>query len=179
MGVGGRRRRPIATASGRGLALGVLAAGLACATPWSLEGGRWRHRERGYSIEAPGAGWQPVEVSGADLAFQRPEGAMLTLATRCHTPLAEPRILARHLVIGLHGPIRRASRAVRVDGHAGWLERWDVQGPGGARQLETVTAVVAGCVVDFVLLESVPPGSQADFERWWGSFRWPAGEEEP
>jgi hypothetical protein len=171
MGVVGSRGQPVA-ASGRGFAVGVLVC-LACASTLRLEDGRWRHGALGYSIDALAPGWVPLELDGVDLAFRGPSGATRSLSTRCHTPLAEPPVLARHLVIGLPDRSRLEARAVLVDGRPGWLQRYEVTVDASTRQLTSVTTVVRECVIDFVLVEPrAAPGSAQEFERWWGSFRW-------
>ena len=171
MGVVGSPGRPVA-ASGRGFAVGVLVC-LACASTLRLEEGRWRHGVLGYSIDAFAPGWVPLEVDGVDLAFRGPGGAVTSLSSRCHTSLAEPQILARHLVIGLRDRTRLEAGAVLVDGRPGWLQRYDVTVDASTRRLTSVTTVVRECVIDFVLVEPHPAsGSAQEFERWWGSFRW-------
>lgn len=171
MGGLGSRGQPVAV-GGRGLAVGVLVC-LACASPLRLEEGRWRHGALGYEIDAPAPGWVPLEVDGADLAFRGPDGATQSLSSRCHTPLAEPRILARHLVIGLPDRSRLEARAVLVDGRPGWLQRYEIRVDASRRRLTSVTTVVHECVIDFVLVEAdAPGGAAAEFDRWWGSFQW-------
>jgi hypothetical protein len=148
---------------------------LAVASTVMLEGGRWHHRGLGYSIEAPAAGWQPLQVEGADLAFRGPGGFTQSVSSRCDTPLAGPRTLARHLVVGLPDRSRLEARAVEGDGRPGWLQRYELKLDATTRRLTTVTVVMGRCVVDFVLVEpGAEPGSEAEFERWWGSFRWAA-----
>ena len=148
--------------------MGVLVC-LACASTLRLEEGRWRHGALGYSIDALAPGWVPLEVDGVDLAFRGPGGATTSLSSRCHTPLAEPRVLARHLVIGLPDRSRLEARAVLVDGRPGWLQRDEVTVDASIRQLTSVTTVVRECVIDFVLVEpGTAPGSAQEFERWVG-----------
>lgn len=154
--------------------MGALAC-LACASTLVLEGERWRHLPLGYTIDAPGPGWLVLGVEGADLAFRGPEGASLSLSSRCNTPLAPPRVLARHLVIGLPDRSLLQAGAVELEGQPGWAQRYEVQVEGRTHLLSSVTVVTHGCVIDFALVE---PGSsqisQAAFERWWRSFRWSA-----
>jgi hypothetical protein len=157
--------------------VGVLVC-LACASTFRLEEGRWRHGRLGYSIDAPAPGWVPLEADGADLPFLGPGGATRSLSSRCHLSLAEPKILARHLVIGLPDRSRLEGRAVLVDGRPGWLQRYEVRLDASTRRLTSVTTVVRECVIDFVLVEpDAAPGSAQEFERWWGSFRWPVASQ--
>ncbi len=170
MGGVGSRGQPVAAR--RGFAVGVLVC-LACASTLTLEEGRWRHGRLGYSIDAPTPGWVPLEVDGVDLAFRGPGGSTRSLSSRCHTSLAEPKVLARHLVIGLPDRSRLGARAVLVDGRPGWLQRYEIRLDAVTRRLTSVTTVVRKCVIDFVLVEpDTAHGSAQEFERWWGSFRW-------
>ena len=178
MGVVGSRGQPVA-ASRSGFAVSVLVC-LACTSTLVLEGGHWRHGTLGYSIEALAPGWVPLRVDGVDLAFRGPGGATTSLSSRCHTPLARPQILARHLVIGLPDRSLLEARAVVVDGRPGWLQRYELSVDAATRRLTSVTTVVRECVIDFVLVEPHPAsGSAQEFERWWGSFRWNAKPQVP
>jgi hypothetical protein len=178
MGVVWSRGRPVA-ARGRGFAVGALVC-LACTSTLRLEEGRWRHGALGYSIDAPAVGWVPIEVERADLAFLGPGGATRSLSSRCHLSLAEPKVLARHLVIGLPDRSRLEARAVSVDGRPGWLQRYEIRLDGSSRRLTSVTTVVRECVIDFVLVEPAPaPEPPPEFERWWRSFHWNPKPEVP
>lgn len=152
--------------------LGALVGG-ACAPTLLAVDGRFVHRERGFSVAAPGAGWSRVSLEGADLAFRGPRGTAMSLASRCGTPLAAPRVLARHLVIGVEGRRALGGESVEVGGWPGWLERFEVEEDDGeVRRLCTLTVVADGCVYDWLLVTPSPPDEGLDeaFDRWWSSF---------
>ncbi|MEN8181013.1 MAG: hypothetical protein ABFS46_00600 [Myxococcota bacterium] len=154
--------------------------GLACAQDVVLEGGRFVHRRLGYTIEQPGGQWSALPVEGADLAFRGPGNATLSLSSRCRTSVAAPRVLARHLVIGVPDRSPLEGSAVEVDGGEGWFQRTLVRLDEQSRWLDSVTTVRGDCVLDFLLLAPVDsPELQAEFSGWWQSFRWPAEGEAP
>jgi hypothetical protein len=169
MGVGGRRGL-VRVASIAAL-LAIALHGSACASPLVVQdGGGFAHRARGWRIDAPDAAWTRASVDGAELAFRGPEGSWMSLASRCGIARAEPRVLVRHLAIGL--PDRNLVREgeVRVDGRPGWSQTWRTRAGGAERELEAVSVVADGCVYDFVRV--APPGAAVqDFERWLASFR--------
>jgi hypothetical protein len=173
MGVGGRR------GLGRAAAVSALAVALhgpACASPAVVEeGAGFAHPARGWRIDAPGPAWARASVDGAELAFRGPEGAWMSLASRCGIVRTEPRVLVRHLAIGL--PERSLVREgeLRVDGRRGWSQTWRTRAGGTEREVEALSVVAGDCVYDFVRV--APPGAAGAaqaFERWCGSFRLPA-----
>jgi hypothetical protein len=155
--------------------LGALAGG-ACAPALVAVDGRFVHRERGFSVAVPEAGWSRVPLEGAELAFRGPGGAAMSLAARCGIPLAPPRTLARHLVIGLEGRRSLGGESVEVGGWPGWRERFEFAGGGEPHRLDALTVVAGGCVYDWLLLSPSPPDPELEgaFERWWSSFALPA-----
>jgi hypothetical protein len=173
MGVGGRRGLGRAAAISALLAVGLQ--GAACASPGVVEaGGGFAHPARGWRIDAPGAGWTRASVEGAELAFRGPGGAWMSLASRCGIVRKEPRVLVRHLAIGLPGRSLVREGEVRVDGRPGWSQTWRTRAGGAERELEAVSVVADDCVYDFVLVARPgAAGAQQGFERWCGSFRLP------
>ena len=156
------------------------------------EGG-FRHAERGWRIGEPqdavagsvgvaaGASWTRVRVPETLLAYRRPgpEGPIwMTLASRCRIALASPRLLARHLRIGIPEHTVRDSSAVWVGGLPGWQQVFDALDGEVVVRVKTVTTIAEGCALDWVL--SVRDGlgfgaAERDFDRWWGSFEAPGG----
>jgi hypothetical protein len=180
--MGPGERAPARIAS---LVAGALAA--ACASgPVVASGEGWRHRELGYSVDAPapGAGpWRRIRVEGADLAFRGPHGETLSLLSRCTETKASPRIEARHLVIGLDGARPLASGPISLGGAPGWAQSFELRDDGVLVRLHSVTLVQAGCTFDWIFSARAPgsggaldeAGFAADlrsFDSWWRSFRW-------
>ena len=171
MGVGGRR------GLGRGLAIPALLAvalhGSACASPGVVQdGGGFADPARGWRVAAPDAAWTRSSVDGAELAFRGPGGAWMSLASRCGILRADPRVLVRHLAIGLPGRSLVREGELRVDGRAGWSQTWRTRAGDAERELEASSVVAGDCVYDFVLVAPPgAPGAAQEFERWRGSFR--------
>jgi hypothetical protein len=147
----------------------------ACASDLVFEKGRYRHRHRHYSIARPGGEeslWQPVRVEGTVLAFQGPARDTMSLLENCESPGAEPRLLARQLLIGLdewnlldEGPVGEGESP-------GWIQRLEATADGEAFQLKTVTRIVGQCSYDWILIvRGGLEGPEAVFDRWWRSFR--------
>jgi len=179
----------------RWLLLGLLATACASAAVRPVPGSsppRFRHAEQGWSVGVPGAvgavaggeaapagAWRRIELDRADLAFRLPAAdATALLQSRCDGPRAEPRILARHLLIGAGRRTLLREESARVDGRPAWLQWVELPREESALQMKTVTAVLESCVVDWVLaapgsLAAVEPG----FDAWWRSFD--AGEAAP
>jgi hypothetical protein len=152
----------------------------ACASDLAFEDGRYRDRRRHYSIAEPegeGSEWRRVRAQGTVLAFQGPGGASMSLIEECGLPPAEPRILARQLLIGLEGRKLVEEGPVGEGGSPGWRQRVDAARSGEPVRLETVTRVIGECSYDWILV--VPGGLEeleSVFDRWWRSFR--SGAEE-
>jgi hypothetical protein len=153
--------------------LAVALQGAACASPGVVAaGGGFAHPARGWRIDAPGAGWTRASVEGAELAFRGPGGAWMSLASRCGIARAEPRVLVRHLAIGIPGRTLVREGELSVDGRPGWSQTWRARVGEAERELEAASVVADGCVHDFVLV--APPGAAdaaREFERWRASFR--------
>lgn len=146
----------------------VLLAGLAgCASAPVLRDGLYRDPVRGWRIASPGEGWRRIALDGAVLAFRGPDGSTLALAERCHIPMAEPSVLARHLWIGSGVRLREAAPDA-VAGRSAWAQT--LEAPDGT-EVRTVTMATRDCVFDWAL-----SGTQLDartveaFERWVQSF---------
>jgi hypothetical protein len=174
-GDAGRNPRALRRTRVVALALGVAGAlhGTACASPVvERDDGGYSHARQGWRVDAPGDPWTRAEVEGALLAFRAPGGAWMSLASRCGIAPAQPRVLVRHLAIGLRPRQLVAEREVRVDGRPGWWQTWRTRVGDAERELDALSVVGDGCVYDWVLV--APPGSTSlreGFERWWGTFR--------
>jgi hypothetical protein len=171
---------------GAALALSCAAsscATLSCATGGALEerNGRLHHRELGFAVASPVAltsasdgsygspRWERSRVDGAVLAYHRP-GALMSLQATCGRPLAPPKILAWHLMIGSKRTLR-ASGPVTVGLVEGWTLTFDTLQEGVAVRVKTVTLVYDRCSYDWIL--SAQRGfeaSERSFDAWWQSF---------
>ena len=153
----------------------VILHASACASDLAFEDGRYQHRRRRYSIATPdgeGSEWRRVRAGGTVLAFQGPGGATMSLIEECGLPPAEPRILARQLLIGVEGWTLVEEGPVGEGGSLGWQQRVDAARNGETVQLESVTRVIGQCSYDWILI--VPGelgGLETVFDRWWRSFR--------
>lgn len=161
--------------TGRALALAALAV-WGCRAPVVFEGGLYRGREGVYAIAAPrgvAGPWVPARVPPAALAFRGPQGETMSLATRCTSALAAPRILARHLRFELPEHRLRTARDRQVAGVAAFEQVLEVRAGERPLDVETVTLVSSGCILDLVLV--APPGrfpdARQDFEAWLGTLR--------
>ena len=178
--------RAIRRVSG-GIALALV---WACQSPPLVESGEgFRHARQGWSIAAPsrshggavsggpGSGWTQVSVPGSLIAYrQGGAGAAvwMTLSSRCSVSLAEPRLLARHLRIGIPETTVRDAAPVSVGGAPGWEQRFDARDGATVVRLKTVTTVVEGCALDWVLSVGGDRdfgAAERDFDAWWQSFR--------
>ena len=128
------RARPRAMRLAAVLLLGHSVSG--CATGLPLEAGRFRHPALGFSIDHPGETWRGVSVDGAALAFRGPEGASLSLLSRCTRADATPKVLAQRLLIGLQKRELIERGPIVVGGLAGWFQRLRARDgdAAGARQ---------------------------------------------
>lgn len=168
---GGTGRR----AAGGALA-GVLLL-LGCAGDLVARDGDLLHRRHGYTIGKPGSPWVQTEVEHAVIAYRRPGPATMSLQSRCKGSVADPAVMARHLRIGLPPYTLRQAGPFDVAGRNGWSQTLDTLQNGEVVRVKTVTLVVEGCTLDWVLVSSrVFEEAEPDFDRWVGSLRLP---EEP
>jgi hypothetical protein len=151
----------------------LLAAGCAH-SPLVLSDEGYRHRVHGFVVPPPPANdppWRLLRVAGADLAYQRGDDDRMILRASCQRARASPRVLARHLRIGVGRHVVRSQGPVTQRGVAGWRQTFDVGDAKGAVRVQTVTLVDGPCIIDFLLTtregydESAP-----DFETWWRGF---------
>ncbi len=173
--------RDARSGAARGLGLATLLLALlqtpACASGLSRGGGEFRDG-RGFAIGdpmAPGAdpapGWSRLRVDGASLAYRARDGTTMSWLVGCGRPLAKPKVLARHLMIGLRGRALTAEGPVAVDGGEGWFQRISAREAGKTVQMKTVTHVAGRCVHDWLLVgRGDLSGTEAAFDRWWSSF---------
>jgi len=152
--------------------IGWLAA--ACATPVSLEDGRWRAREGGASVAdlaALEAGWRRTEQDGATLAFDGPDDARACWIRSCRGAAAPARAEAHALLISLDEVALAQEGAVALGGVEGWSLRARAVEDGRAVELKAVTRVGVDCTDDFLLVtpHDLAPHEPA-FDRWWASF---------
>jgi hypothetical protein len=95
----------------------------------------------------------------------------MSLIEECGRPQAEPRILARQLLIGLEGRTLVDEGPVGADETQGWIQRLDATASGEALQLKTVTRVIGRCSYDWILIAPGGlGGSETVFDGWWQSF---------
>ena len=150
----------------------------ACAgSPLDPIDGGWRNARHGYWIGNPPASdppWEPEEVEGSLLSFQRPGAAIrMTFSSRCGVPLPAPQFLARHLRIGIPANVVRESGPVQIGALAGWQQVFDADAEHGAVRVKTVTVVANGCALDWVLIGREAGGFEDavhDFDAWWGTL---------
>ena len=138
--------------------------------PFERRDGRFVHRSRGYTIDAPPGDWRTISIPGADLAWASPGGERMSFGSRCNVPLARAEVLARHLrfAMGPHRVIEsRAADALEGDA---WLQVLEID----SLRLRTVTLVASPCVYDWSLAaRREAPEVEDAFDRWWQSFRPP------
>lgn len=155
------------------LTLALIGAG--CVGPVSETTAGFRHRRHDYRIAAPdgpGASWQRVSVEGATLAFTRPGPETVSLVSRCGKPVAEPQLMARHLMMGLRERTMLVSAPLVVEGRKAWTQTFEMERDAGRVRVKTVTLVAGGCTFDWILASA---GSfdlaERAFDAWWQSFR--------
>ena len=143
----------------------------------SVDGtGRLRHTGLGYEIGPPPSGtpgWTRVAVQGATLSYQRRADELMSMRVSCERPQAAPRILARHLRIGVGRYVLRAEGPLEYAGLAGWQQTFDVSGGrGDTVRVQSITLVDGRCTVDFILSDSRGfDGLVEPFENWWRSYQ--------
>jgi hypothetical protein len=158
-------------------ALCALLPAPACAGDLARADGRIVHRRLGLSVEDPArwpAGWRPVEVDGAALAFRGPDGATLSLLARCGGDAAsELPALAHALLLGLDARDVLSEAPVRAGDAAAWMQTARAELDGRAVHVKSVTRRAApDCTVDLLLVTPGPlADTEPDFDRWWGSLR--------
>ena len=101
----------------------------------------------------------------------------MSLHASCDRRLAEPRIMARHLRIGIGRHVVRSEGPVTHRGLAGWQATFDVGDERGAVRVRTVTLIDGGCVIDFVFSGGGEGTAERDFDRWWQGYEPRPGEE--
>jgi hypothetical protein len=154
------------------LALTLLLA--ACARDLVAENGGWRSTRHGYSIDAPGPGWERFDLEGAALAFRRGGSETMSLQTRCGRPLSTPQIMARHLMIGIPERTLRQAGPAQVAGRAAWTQTFDARLEGRTVRVQTVTLLAGACAYDFLMVASGETGpAERDFAAWVESFSIP------
>ena len=151
---------------------GLLVA--ACATPVSLDRGRWRAREGGASIADLATleeGWRRTDLDGPLLAFRGPDEARACWIRSCRGAAAPARAEARALLFSLESVVVQDENAVTLAGTPGWALRAQAALGGREVTLKAVTRVAAGCTDDFLLVtpHELAPHEPA-FDRWWSSF---------
>lgn len=148
-----------------------------CASPLLAEDGGFRDTKYGFWVAAPpplAPPWERADVEGAVLSYRRPGPTWMSLQVRCKTPLASPRILARHLLFGLPEYTIREAFAAEGD-LPGWVQVFDTRTDDGrVVRVKTVTLVGRGCVFDWILTAHGGQGfaqSAASFDAWWPTLR--------
>jgi hypothetical protein len=157
------------------MVLGLLLL-LGCASdPFVVDGGRLVHPRHGFSVDVPERPpWERVSLDAA-AAFRTGGSARMSLQSGCGRPVAEPRIMARHLVIGLSEHTLRQSGPVAVGGWPGWFQVFDTLHGGSAVRVKTVTLVAERCTFDWILsARSGFETAEPSFDAWWRSFEFAA-----
>ncbi len=164
--------RPIALVVSATLASMTLWGPAGCAALRTPGGDRFVHPKRGYSIRWPGPEWERIHVAKADLALRRPDGSTLTLIRRCGIPLAEPRVMARHLRFGLEEAHVSFEGPVATPwGDSAWEQRFEAQSDGKRVAVKAITCVRGRCVYDWVSTTAEASSSvEPLFDAWWRSF---------
>jgi hypothetical protein len=144
-----------------------------------FEGGRFVQPQQGFAFAAPPASqpaWQRSDVDHTLAAWTRPGGARLSVQSECGRNPPSPQVLARSLLIGIEKKVLRQSGPVAVGPWGGWLQVVDVgEDPARALHMKSVTLVAENCTVDFLLVARDDFAAlEADFDRWWQSFEYPA-----
>jgi len=162
-----------------GVALLLSVPGTGCATGWALQGGRLVDARSGLSIAQPEGGpWRRIDVDGALLTLQRPDGATLSWLRRCDAAAAPARDAAHQLLRALAASEILEEGPGPSAGGATWLILAAVRQDGRAARLHSVTRVAEGCTEDWLLVvpETGAPvtASQREEERtllehWWTS----------
>jgi hypothetical protein len=175
MGGGRRACRARGAWVGALIALPVLGA---CASHPLIETDEgFRHARYGYQLGRPPASlppWQRIEIENTLLAYERPGSARMTLSSRCRIPITRVPILARHLRFGIPPYTLRDSGPVEVDSLEGWQQVFDVMDRDVVVRVKTVTFVVSGCAVDWVLSvqgDARFGDAERDFDAWWSTLR--------
>jgi hypothetical protein len=146
----------------------------ACARDLVAQNGGWRSTRDGYAIGAPGAGWERFDLEGAALALRRGGSETMSLQARCGRPVAEPAIMARHLLIGIPERTLRQAGPTSVAGRSAWTQTFDARLEGRTVRIQSVTLVASGCTYDFLLVAAGDPEpAQRVFESWVASFSLP------
>jgi hypothetical protein len=152
---------------------------LGCASgPFVVDGGRLVHPRHGFSVDVPERPpWEPVSLDAA-AAFRTDGSARMSLQSGCGRPVAEPRIMARHLVIGLPERTLRQAGPVYVGDWPGWFQVFDTLHDGSAVRVKTVTLVAERCTFDWILsARSGFETAEPSFDAWWRSFEFAAAPE--
>lgn len=98
----------------------------------------------------------------------------MSLQSRCSGPVADPAVMARHLRIGLPDHTLRQAGPIGVAGRSGWTQTLDTRDPSGVVRVKTVTLVVEGCTLDWVLVATRGfEEAERDFDAWIASVRLP------
>lgn len=148
--------------------IGVLLS--ACGGP-SLQGDVYRDREARYRIGDLGDGWQPISVSGNDLAWRHPGwGALAQVNATCDpfqdVPLTS---LTNHLVIGFTDREWHDQRTVPLDGREALRSRVTARLDGVPRELLLYVLKKDECTYDFALV-AAPGDSWPSAESAFDGF---------
>lgn len=165
------------TAGGSAVSLLALLVALGCVgTDLVTVGDAYESRRRGYTIDSPngpGTAWRRVGMPGAVIAFRRGGPQTVSLQTQCGRPVTTPKMMARHLLIGIEGRTRVEGEEVEIGGMEAWAQSFS---PGAVEvedsvRMKTVTLVVDRCTFDWLLAVKGPfEEAEQAFDLWWSSF---------
>jgi hypothetical protein len=161
-----------------GASIGTLAGLSACggAAGASFDGAVYREGPVAFQIGMVPAGWRPVELRHATLAYRdEAHGASVLINGRCHRPDESTPLLAltNHLVIGSTERNVVSQETEPFDGrealHTNMRAKWD----GVPLAFDIYVAKKDGCIYDFVYMgdpSAFDTGSR-EFEAFVRGFR--------
>ncbi len=142
------------------------------------EGGRYLHRESGYSLPDPNQlgdsakrVWRKVQVAEADFAFRGPNEAYMAISSHCDESGTDPAALGAQLLVGLSDRTRVEQERFAFAGGDAFLQSVEATQDDIPVRARTITWVRGGCVVDWVLVTAGSfPDVEETFDSWWRGF---------
>jgi hypothetical protein len=151
----------------------IVALGVAVAAVGGCAGPRIRdgvfHSDKGYTVAVPGAAWQLVRDSRADLEFRHgTEPAGMLVKASCGDVPQRPSLeaLARHLLAGMRERALVSAEKISVNGKLAYHAVLDGRVEGEDRvRVELYVMRDERCLYDFLYV--APPAS---FDEWRPAF---------